>query len=54
MAEDLSRIGRIASAEAALPKSNPDATVWETEELTLRYVLEDGKLNLYVQYCQSE
>ncbi len=33
--------------EKELPKEK-DATLWDCEELALRYVLEDGKLNLYV------
>ena len=31
--------------EQLLPKDS-DATLWDCEELALRYILEDGKLNL--------
>ena len=31
-----------------MPKKKDDATLWECEEVALRYILEDGKLNLYV------
>lgn len=34
------------SQEQRLPKAKADATLWECEELALRYLLEDGKLNL--------
>eukprot|EP00753_Platysulcus_tardus_P006063 PLAT13960.1.p2 GENE.PLAT13960.1~~PLAT13960.1.p2 ORF type:complete len:304 (-),score=161.81 PLAT13960.1:134-1024(-) len=46
MAESLSRIANVSSMEKALPKASEDATLWECEELALRYLLEDGKLNL--------
>jgi hypothetical protein len=29
-----------------MPKEKADATLWEGEELILRYLLEDGKVNL--------
>ena len=63
MADSLGRIGNItemvchisipieiylpSSKEQSLPKDQDDATLWECEELALRYLLEDGKLNLY-------
>ena len=46
MAETLTRIAKVSEAEAKLPKANDDATLWECEEIALRFVLEDGKLNL--------
>jgi len=46
MADNLGRIANISEMEKKLPRENEDATLWETEELALRYVLEDGKLNL--------
>ena len=33
-----------AKMEASLPKADEDATLWECEELALRYLLEDGNL----------
>lgn len=32
--------------EKTLPRTSEEATLWEGEELALRYLLEDGKLNL--------
>ncbi|TYZ61487.1 hypothetical protein PybrP1_008950 [[Pythium] brassicae (nom. inval.)] len=45
MAEQIGRIGDITEMERSLPKQQ-DATLWECEEIALRYLLEDGKLNL--------
>ena len=38
----------ITDMESALPQSK-DATVWETEEQAVRYIMEDGKLNLLLR-----
>jgi len=46
MADTFGRVANISEMEAKLPKDREDATLWECEELALRYVLEDGKLNL--------
>lgn len=32
--------------EQKLPKEKKEATVWESEELALRFLLEEGKLTL--------
>lgn len=45
MAEQIGRIGEITEMERQLPKAK-DATLWECEEVALRFLLEDGKLNL--------
>jgi len=45
-AEKLCRIANISEMEKRIPKKATDATLWEGEELALRYLLEDGKLNL--------
>lgn len=45
MADQISRIGHITEMERQLSKKH-DATLWECEEIALRYLLEDGKLNL--------
>jgi hypothetical protein len=44
MAEIFGRVARISEVESALPSSK-NATLWETEEQALRFLLEDGKLN---------
>jgi hypothetical protein len=46
VADAVVRIGRVTEMEKALPKGAEDATLWEGEELALRYLLEDGKVNL--------
>lgn len=46
MAEVLGRVANISDVESKLSAGKEDATLWETEELALRYLLEDGKLNL--------
>ncbi|OQS00783.1 hypothetical protein ACHHYP_02700 [Achlya hypogyna] len=45
MANNMTRFGEISEMERKLPKQE-NATLWECEELALRYILEDGKLNL--------
>ncbi|KAF0693122.1 Aste57867_15868 [Aphanomyces stellatus] len=45
MAHNMRRFGEISEMERNLPKQE-NATLWECEELALRYILEDGKLNL--------
>ncbi|KAG9404084.1 hypothetical protein AC1031_005622 [Aphanomyces cochlioides] len=45
MAANMMRFGEISEMERNLPKQE-NATLWECEELALRYILEDGKLNL--------
>lgn len=46
MAEIFGRVASISDVESKLPSSKENATLWETEEQALRFVLEDGKLNL--------
>ena len=46
MAEALKRIGDITKMETEIEKDNEDATLWECDEIALRFLLEDGKLNL--------
>lgn len=46
MADVLGRLASVSDVESSLAASKEDATLWETEELALRYLLEDGKLNL--------
>ena len=46
VSDTVSRVAGIASTESTLPRLSADATIWETEEVALRFILEDGKLNL--------
>lgn len=46
MAESFGRIANVSDMESKLPSAKSDATLWETEEQALRFLLEDGKLNL--------
>ena len=47
--EKLLRVANVSEMEKRLKKEGaPDSTLWEGEELALRYLLEDGKLNLCV------
>ena len=46
MTEALERVSSISEMERQLPKDDKDATLWECEEQALRFILEDGKLNL--------
>ena len=46
MANGLERIGNVTEMERQLPKEDKDATIWECEEQALRFIMEDGKLNL--------
>lgn len=52
VAECLARIADISQMEKELPKEK-DATLWDCEELALRYVLEDGKLNLCLRLLED-
>lgn len=49
MSDALARIGHITKMEVSLPKENKDATLWDCDELALRFLLEDGKLNLVLR-----
>ena len=45
--EKLLRVANVSEMEKRLKKEGaPESTLWEGEELALRYLLEDGKLNL--------
>eukprot|EP00981_Chlorochromonas_danica_P012114 scaffold4505_cov165-Ochromonas_danica.AAC.4 len=46
MAEIFGRVAHISDVESNLPSAKKDGTLWETEEQALRFLLEDGKLNL--------
>ena len=42
----LFRLAGIAELESNLAQPKENATLWETEEQAIRYLIEDGKLNL--------
>ena len=46
MAEVFGRLATISDMESNLSSAKNDCTLWETEEQALRFLLEDGKLNL--------
>lgn len=46
LVDSLLHISNIAMMEHKLPRDNDDATLWEGDELTVRFLLEEGKLNL--------
>jgi hypothetical protein len=46
MTDALSRMAVVSDLESALPQAKDDATLWETEEQAVRFILEDGKLNV--------
>lgn len=46
MIDSFLHISNIALMEHRLPREDDTATLWEGEELTVRYLLEEGKLNL--------
>ena len=46
MTETFGRVAAIADVESKLSATKDDSTLWETEEQALRFMLEDGKLNL--------
>ena len=49
MLESLNHIANVSDMESNLPQTKESATLWETEEQAIRFVLEDGKLNLCVR-----
>ena len=46
MADVLGRVANVSDMESKLADGKEDKTLWETEEQALRFLLEDGKLNL--------
>ena len=46
MADTFGRIANVSDMESKLAGAKDDKTLWETEEQALRFLLEDGKLNL--------
>eukprot|EP00741_Cyanophora_paradoxa_P015784 tig00020904_g15239.t1 len=46
MADSLQKISNVAAMEQRMPKRAEESTLWEREELTVRFLLEEGKLNM--------
>jgi hypothetical protein len=46
MSEIFSRLANISNLETSLAPAKQDSTLWETEEQAIRFLIEDGKLNL--------
>ena len=46
MIDSLAHIASVAQMEHRLPREKEDSTLWENDELTIRFLLEEGKLNL--------
>ena len=53
MVQSLNRIANVSDMEVNLPQAKDNATLWETDEQAIRFVLEDGKLNLCVRSMTS-
>ena len=57
MTDALAHISNIAKMEHRLPRPEKDSTLWEGDDLTIRFMLEEGKLNLCLrlmhEYCRA-
>ena len=49
MIDALAHVSNIAMMEHQLPRGADDSTLWEGDEMTVRFMLEEGKLNLCVR-----
>lgn len=49
MVDSLTRMATVTEMEGNLPQSKKEATLWETEEQAVRFILEDAKLNLLLR-----
>ena len=45
MVDSLKHVAQVATMEHKIPREG-DQTLWEGDELTVRFLLEEGKLNL--------
>ena len=52
LTDSLQHIANVALMEHRLPREG-DSTLWEGEELTVRYMLEEGKLNLCLRLMEE-
>ena len=46
MSETFSRLANVSEMELSIAPSKENSTLWESEEQAIRYLIEDGKLNL--------
>ena len=46
MVDTVAHIANVAAMEDKLPNKREESTLWEGDELTVRFLLEEGKLNL--------
>ena len=53
LTDSLQHIANVALMEHRLPRDSEDSTLWEGEELTVRYMLEEGKLNLCLRLMEE-
>ena len=53
LTDSLQHIANVALLEHRLPRDSEDSTLWEGEELTVRYMLEEGKLNLCLRLMED-
>ena len=57
MIDSLVHISNIAMMEQRLPRGENDSTLWEGDDLTVRFMLEEGKLNLCLrlmhEFCRA-
>ena len=53
MADIFGRVATISDMESKLSAGKDDSTLWETEEQALRFLLEDGKMNLCLRFLSE-
>jgi len=53
LTDSLQHISNVALMEHRLPQDSEDSTLWEGEELTVRFMLEEGKLNLCLRLMEE-
>mmetsp|Transcript_74675 Transcript_74675/g.148406 ORF Transcript_74675/g.148406 Transcript_74675/m.148406 type:complete len:308 (-) Transcript_74675:240-1163(-) len=53
MIDSLVHIANVAKMEHRLPRAEGSATLWDEDELTVRFVLEEGKMNLLLHLMQT-
>ena len=46
MSETFNRLASVSDMELSIAPAKENSTLWETEEQAIRYLIEDGKLNL--------
>ena len=53
LTESLQHIATIAKMEHRLPAENAASTLWEEDEVVVRFILEEGKLNMCLRYMND-